>query len=518
VSAVDEPKTRQANGESWISEKPNTRGYYEAFVWMGTKPDGKPDRRHVERKTITAVKSRVRELERERDAGLSTKPGRKPTVEQMLTRHLMIVLPQRGRAPRTIADYWSKCRNDIFPRWGGQKIDRLRADQIEDGCAEMITDGHKPSHVVKVLAILSSAYEIEVKRGNVARNPCSLVEAPEIGDPELASLTRAQIRAVLDTVRNRRNSARWSVGLACGLRQGEALGMRWQYLVASCTECERTAPATECWGKRKTPRCPSCGGDVVFEIRAWFQLQRLTWAHGCADTVIQSMRKKGASQKDTDKAVRQAEHECGARYHKVRPCPDQCKQHKRACPPPCPSDCTDHARHCLKKKLPAGLTPVAGGLVLREIKERRKKTIPIPAELADMLRAQHAAQAAGKLAIGDLWEEHDLVFSGPDGRPLDPRDDWQEWSDILAAAGVPHHGVHAARHSAATIAIDEGIALSVVQEMLGHSDIRVTRAYVHTSSPVARDAASRMGSALFGGGPKTRTAPKTAPKRRKASS
>jgi len=46
-------------------------------------------------------------------------------------------------------------------------------------------------------------------------------------------------------------------------------------------------------------------------------------------------------------------------------------------------------------------------------------------------------------------------------------------------AGLPHLGVHAMRHSAATIALDEGVALSVVQEMLGHSDIRVTRAFTH---------------------------------------
>ena len=78
---------------------------------------------------------------------------------------------------------------------------------------------------------------------------------------------------------------------------------------------------------------------------------------------------------------------------------------------------------------------------------------------------------------------------------------------------MPHHGVHAARHSAATVAIDEGIALTVVQEMLGHSDIRVTRLYVHTSSPLARDAAARMGQALPTKKGKTASATKTATKR-----
>jgi integrase len=65
-------------------------------------------------------------------------------------------------------------------------------------------------------------------------------------------------------------------------------------------------------------------------------------------------------------------------------------------------------------------------------------------------------------------------------------------------AGIPHAGVHAMRHSAATIAIHEGVALAVVQELLGHSDIRVTRDYVDVSSPLARDRAERIGRALFG--------------------
>ena len=36
--------TRKANLDSWISEKPNPAGYYEAKVWMGTKANGKIDR------------------------------------------------------------------------------------------------------------------------------------------------------------------------------------------------------------------------------------------------------------------------------------------------------------------------------------------------------------------------------------------------------------------------------------------------------------------------------------------
>jgi integrase len=107
--------TRRGNRESTILEKPNARGYFEAKVWMGVKPDGRPDRRRVERRTRAAARKRVRELERQRDAGLVLGTGRAPMVEQMLTRHLDVVLVHRGRAPRTILEYGSKCRNGIFP-------------------------------------------------------------------------------------------------------------------------------------------------------------------------------------------------------------------------------------------------------------------------------------------------------------------------------------------------------------------------------------------------------------------
>ncbi len=37
------------------------------------------------------------------------------------------------------------------------------------------------------------------------------------------------------------------------------------------------------------------------------------------------------------------------------------------------------------------------------------------------------------------------------------------------------------RHSAAISALDEGVALAVAQERLGHSDTRVMRGYTHVS-------------------------------------
>ena len=366
----DMTRTRRGNLESWIAAEPNPRGYYEAKVWMGTKGNGRPDRRHVQRKSLAAVRKEVRRLERLRDTGAAGRPGKAPTVEEMLTRHLTVVLPQKGRAPRTIADYWSKCRNSIFPMWGGQRIDRLTPEHIEDGLAAMLADGAAPATVRKVLAILSSAYELQAKRsaaygmtgGTVLTNPCRFVDPPELGEASHKALTRRQARAVLAAARERGQFARWAVGLGLGLRQGEALGLRWQ-------SADIDVPAGE----------PG-------EMRVWAQLQRLTWEHGCDDP-----------------------HGCGARYHKTRPCPAKCSRHTRACPPPCPDDCADHARHCPRRKLPRGSIRLSGALVLREaVKEKKRKTVPIPAEVCEALREHRSAQFEQRMLAASEWTDHDL--------------------------------------------------------------------------------------------------------------
>jgi integrase len=121
--------------------------------------------------------------------------------------------------------------------------------------------------------------------------------------------------------------------------------------------------------------------------------------------------------------------------------------------------------------------------VFRPIKEKRKKTIPLAPELVELLRAHYQEQLKERLAAGSEWQDFDVVFARPDGRPTDPRDDWEEWASILTEAGVKHRGTHITRHTAATLLLDEGVALAVVQEMLGHSDIRVTRGTSPRHSP-----------------------------------
>lgn len=120
----------------------------------------------------------------------------------------------------------------------------------------------------------------------------------------------------------------------------------------------------------------------------------------------------------------------------------------------------------------------------------------MPEPLIPQLRAQKAAQSAERLAAGDQWEDWDLVFAGPTGRPINPRGDWSEFKSMIQAAGLRDARPHHARHTAAPLLLEQGVDIRVVQEILGHSTLAVTKRYTHVTSKLADDAAAKVGKAL----------------------
>ena len=61
---------------------------------------------------------------------------------------------------------------------------------------------------------------------------------------------------------------------------------------------------------------------------------------------------------------------------------------------------------------------------------------------------------------------------------------------------MPHITVHSLRHMAATYALNHGAALTTVQSMLGHTNIRTTSIYLHPLDKQKRETAQIMSSRL----------------------
>ena len=140
--------------------------------------------------------------------------------------------------------------------------------------------------------------------------------------------------------------------------------------------------------------------------------------------------------------------------------------------------------------------------MLREPKsEKSKRTVVLPTPLLEQLRAHRDTQESEQKAAGTEWtgwEGRHLIFARPDGRPVDPRQDWGERKDLLRDAGVRDARLHDARHTAATLLLQQGVHPRVVTSILGHAEIGLTHGtYSHVVPELSTEAARSMEQALW---------------------
>ncbi len=94
-----------------------------------------------------------------------------------------------------------------------------------------------------------------------------------------------------------------------------------------------------------------------------------------------------------------------------------------------------------------------------------------------------------------LWQEHDLVFPNPLGRPRDAAYRSISFHTAPKRAGLPRLRLHDLRHTAATHLLTNHVHPKVVQDLLGHSTIAITLdTYSHVMQPLAKDASGHMSS------------------------
>jgi integrase len=84
----------------------------------------------------------------------------------------------------------------------------------------------------------------------------------------------------------------------------------------------------------------------------------------------------------------------------------------------------------------------------------------------------------------------DLVFSHPDGTPLDPSTVSHSFNKIVKAAGLKVR-FHDLRHSCASLMLREGIHPKIVSEMLGHSSVAITLDIYSHVTPGLQEAAAK---------------------------
>lgn len=136
--------------------------------------------------------------------------------------------------------------------------------------------------------------------------------------------------------------------------------------------------------------------------------------------------------------------------------------------------------------------------MLGEPKSRRsRRALPLPASVADALRAERSRQRLTQLASGPRWQETGYVFTGSSGEPWTESGVLHSFQAQLAAAGLPRMRLHDLRHGCATLLLAKKVPARVVMEILGHSQISLTMdTYSHVVPALLSDAADAMDAAL----------------------
>ena len=89
------------------------------------------------------------------------------------------------------------------------------------------------------------------------------------------------------------------------------------------------------------------------------------------------------------------------------------------------------------------------------------------------------------------------VFTRNDGRPLHPAYVLRHFHTLSDQAGLPRYTIHDLRHLAATIAITQGVPLTVVSKTLRHSTLSTTaNIYSHLTAQAARRAVDTIDNTL----------------------
>jgi integrase len=218
------PRTRQPNGASSVYEGKD--GYWHGRVTVGVKDDGRPDRRHVTRKTEAEAIRAVRKLERDREDGAVRKSGPAWTVEKWLIHWVENIAAPFVRE-NTIAGYRVAVNVHLVPGLGKHRLDRLAPEHLEKFYVRMMSEGSSPATAHQDHRTIRTALNEAVRRGHLARNPATLAKAPRLVEKEIEPYSVEEIRLLLKTALETRNGARWAIALALGLRQGEALGLKW---------------------------------------------------------------------------------------------------------------------------------------------------------------------------------------------------------------------------------------------------------------------------------------------------
>ena len=126
------------------------------------------------------------------------------------------------------------------------------------------------------------------------------------------------------------------------------------------------------------------------------------------------------------------------------------------------------------------LVPTRGGASFGPPKSSRsRRTVALDEATVRVLHEHRDVQLAERAFAGPAYVDHDLVFADALGRPIHPQRLTEAFGKARKAAGLATGTLHVLRHTAATLALTNGVPVHVVAARLGDNANTVLATYAH---------------------------------------
>jgi integrase len=143
-----------------------------------------------------------------------------------------------------------------------------------------------------------------------------------------------------------------------------------------------------------------------------------------------------------------------------------------------------------------------GGLMFSERTktDHGRRSIDLDAATVGVLRAQQTRQKKARVLLGPGWSnEHGLVFTEPDGRPLDPESVAKVFARRVERSGLRRLRFHDLRHTHVAHLIAAGEQPLLIARRLGHASAAFTQdRYGHLFEDAGSQAASAVAAMVDG--------------------
>jgi hypothetical protein len=127
----------------------------------------------------------------------------------------------------TYRRYESLTRHHILPALGHMKLRGITKNHINAFIEKMDESGQSARSCQQTRALLSAAFKRAVQDDLVAVNPVTHSRPVKVDTPQIHPLTCEEVKHLLLVTQDTYMQARTRIAVLYGMRQGEALGLKW---------------------------------------------------------------------------------------------------------------------------------------------------------------------------------------------------------------------------------------------------------------------------------------------------